>query len=133
MDEVVRHILKVRLFGYGVPYRAAIDDHGGVTPAVTTPEREASDLANALARLSGGDAVAADIDQAVTVDADQAATVDSDWTVSVPFGRCGMNGQPHEHLLVYEPKSPTSMCWGPMDHGKLRWPWTSWWRSSRKR
>ena len=82
---MIREILGVRLFGYGVPYRARF--HGGVVePLETGPETEAADLAQALSRLRG---------------APGTGETDDAWAVSMPFGRCGLNGLPREHLLVF--------------------------------
>ena len=82
---VIREILGVRLFGYGVPYRARV--RGGVVePLETGPETEAADLAQALARQRG---------------APGTGERDDAWAVSMPFGRCGLNGLPREHLLVF--------------------------------
>lgn len=44
--------LKVRLFGYGVPYRARLTEEGVLLPLETSPEREAADLAGELAALT---------------------------------------------------------------------------------
>ena len=82
---MIREILGVRLFGYGVPYRARV--RGGVVePLETGPETEAADLAQALARLHGAPG---------TGESDDA------WAVSMPFGRCGLNGLPREHIRVF--------------------------------
>ena len=82
---MIREILGVRLFGYGVPYRARF--HGGVVePLQTGPEAEAADLAQALARLRGAPGTSEN---------------DDAWAVSMPFGRCGLNGLPREHLRVF--------------------------------
>ncbi|MCY3760370.1 MAG: hypothetical protein OXH50_03910 [Gemmatimonadetes bacterium] len=82
---MIREILGVRLFGYGVPYRARV--RGGVVePLETGPETEAADLAQALARLRG---------------APRTGESDDAWAVSMPFGRCGLNGLPREHIQVF--------------------------------
>ena len=82
---MIREILGVRLFGYGVPYRARF--RGGVVePHETGPETEAADLAQALARLRG---------------APGTGERDDAWAVSMPFGRCGLNGLPREHIQVF--------------------------------
>ena len=44
--------LGARLFGYGVPYRAAIAADGRVEPLPTDPAREAFDLAAELEHLA---------------------------------------------------------------------------------
>ena len=82
---MIREILGVRLFGYGVPYRARFE-RGVVEPLETGPETEAADLAQALARLRGAPG---------TPGSDDA------WALSMPFGRCGLNGLPREHLRVF--------------------------------
>jgi len=81
--------LGARLFGYGVPYRAVIAADGRVEPLPTDPAREAFDLAAELEHL-------ADLPTA------GATAVEPDsWVVSVPFGRCGVDGLPREHLAVF--------------------------------
>ncbi len=80
--------LKARLFGYGVPYRASLGPDGLLLPLETSPEREAADLAGELAVLAG---------QAKAPT--QGAT--GEWATSVPFGRCGLEGLPLEHLKVF--------------------------------
>ena len=82
---MISDILGVRLFGYGVPYRVRVRD-GVVEPFETGPETEAADLAQALARLGGSPGT---------------GEIDDAWAVSMPFGRCGLNGLPREHLLVF--------------------------------
>ena len=89
MDErSIRDILEVRLFGFGIPYRAHVDEGGGVVPLETTPDLEAMDLAQALAMLTG--------------EGGESVEIENDaWAVSVPFGRCGLDGWPREHLMIY--------------------------------
>ena len=77
---MVKDPLRVRLFGYGVPYRARFDADGVV--------REAVDLARELRALTG-------------VSVEEAESADGVWAVSVPFGRCGVHGLPCEHLVVH--------------------------------
>ena len=60
----------------------------GVVPLSTSADQEASDLAGALALLAGA--------QVEGVPAREDA-----WAVSLPFGRCGLDGKPREHLIVY--------------------------------
>ena len=81
---MIREILGVRLFGYGVPYRARFE-RGVVEPARDRSRNRGRDLAQALARLRGAP-----------------GTPGSDaWALSMPFGRCGLNGLPREHLRVF--------------------------------
>lgn len=79
--------LKARLFGYGVPYRARLAGEGLLLPLETSPEREAADLAGELAALAG---------QPGPVQAEPGA-----WATCVPFGRCGVEDLPLEHLKVF--------------------------------
>jgi hypothetical protein len=83
--------LAARLFGYGVPYQVHIDAEGVVQPLPTEPAREAEDLAGELAQLAGLQGPTA----SPTPPAEQI------WAVSVPFGRCGVEGLPREHLAIY--------------------------------
>ena len=80
--------LRARLFGYGVPYRARLTGEGLLLPLETGPEREATDLARELAALSGQPLPPAKGET-------------GDWATGVPFGRCGVEGLPLEHLKVY--------------------------------
>ena len=48
-----RDPLRVRLFGYGVPYRVKFGPEGAVQPLETGPAKEAEDLARELAALAG--------------------------------------------------------------------------------
>ena len=80
--------LRARLFGYGVPYRARLSAEGLLLPLETSPEREAAELAGELAALIGQSAPAVRGDL-------------GEWTTSVPFGRCGVEGLPLEHLKVF--------------------------------
>ncbi len=84
----IHSILNVRLFGYGVPYRAEVSDTDGVNPLPTNADQEASDLAGALALLAG--------EQVDAIPPGEDA-----WAVSLPFGRCGLEGRPREHLIVH--------------------------------
>jgi hypothetical protein len=80
--------LRARLFGYGVPYRARFGTDGEVLPLKTNPAREATDLANELALLIG-------------TDGSSSQSEDGAWALSMPFGRCGVDGRPHEYLTIY--------------------------------
>jgi hypothetical protein len=88
IDGSIYDILNVRLFGFGIPYRVEINDVNGVVPLQTNPDLEAADLARALALLAGKKV-------------DPMSTTEDTWAVSVPFGRCGLDGRPREHLMVY--------------------------------
>ena len=83
-----RDPLKVRLFGYGVPYRVRFTEDGGVSPLGTGPAREAEDLARELSVLCG-------LGTGETFREEEA------WAVSVPFGRCGIRGLPREYIRVF--------------------------------
>jgi hypothetical protein len=80
--------LKARLFGYGVPYRAHLGPEGQLLPLETSPEREARDLAGELAALAGQGRAPAQREI-------------GDWATSVPFGRCGVENVPLEHLKIF--------------------------------
>jgi hypothetical protein len=80
--------LRVRLFGYGAPYRVQIDQTGTVAPLVTTAEAEAVALARELAALTGRSTALAD-------------PAPDAWALSMPFGRCGVAGLPREYLIPW--------------------------------
>ncbi|MCC7264171.1 MAG: hypothetical protein IT369_16805 [Candidatus Latescibacteria bacterium] len=80
--------LRARLFGYGVPYRARLTGEGALLPLETSPEREAADLAGELAALTGQSTAPVQGETGV-------------WATCVPFGRCGVEDLPLEHLKVY--------------------------------
>ncbi len=80
--------LRARLFGYGVPYRARLTEEGLLLPLETSPEREAADLAGELAALAG--------QPVAPVQGEP-----GDWATCVPFGRCGVENVPLEHLKVF--------------------------------
>jgi hypothetical protein len=84
---VIADPLSVRLFGYGVPYRVRFGDDGAVDPLPTDAASEAARLARELGSLSG--------------EAGAAPEEDDVWALSMPFGRCGLDGLPLEHLIVY--------------------------------
>lgn len=83
-----RDPLRVRLFGYGAPYRTRCGTDGAVQPLETGPEREAEDLARELAALAGLEETPGIVEE----DA---------WALSMPFGRCGVDGLPCEYLMVH--------------------------------
>ena len=77
--------LRARLFGYGVPYRVEVDKVGAVAPRPTDAVGEAERLCGALRQLRGeGDGAS-----------------DGGWAYSLPFGRCGIQGRPREHIVAY--------------------------------
>ncbi len=77
--------LSARLFGYGVPYRVEVDAAGGIVPWPTDAAGEAERLCHALRQLRGaGEGIPA-----------------SDWVYSLPFGRCGIQGRPREHIVAH--------------------------------
>jgi hypothetical protein len=80
--------LRVRLFGYGVPYQVHLSNGDSVDPLPTTATDEARDLAGELRVLRAGDG-------------EPCAGDPSAWALSMPFGRCGVEGLPHEHLMVH--------------------------------
>ena len=80
--------LEVRLFGYGVPYRASRNADGTFQPLETDSALEAEDLSHELNALVGLKA------------ADRPGT-DEDWAVSMAFGRCGVGARPREYLKIY--------------------------------
>ena len=77
--------LGARLFGYGVPYRVEVDAAGAVAPRPTDAADEAERLCRALRQLLG-------------MGEDE---TDGDWVYSLPFGRCGIQGRPREHIIAY--------------------------------
>jgi hypothetical protein len=80
--------LRVRLFGYGVPYQVHFSDTDSVSPLPTSAAEEARDLARELRVLRDGSG--------------ESFNGDSDsWALSMSFGRCGVDGLPHEHLMVH--------------------------------
>ena len=77
--------LRVRLFGYGVPYRVGVDEVGVVAPRPTDATGEAERLCRALRQLRG----------------EGYGATEGDWVYSLPFGRCGIQGRPREHIIAY--------------------------------
>ena len=77
--------LRARLFGYGVPYRVEVDETGAVAPRPTDAAGEAARLCRALSQLRG----------------EGEGTTDGDWAYSLPFGRCGIQGRPREHIVAH--------------------------------
>ncbi|MXY81242.1 MAG: hypothetical protein F4Y91_04030 [Gemmatimonadetes bacterium] len=84
MDEM-GDPLRARLFGYGVPYRVAVDEAGAVAPRTTDAAGEAERLWHALRQLSGY----------------YEDETDGDWVYSLPFGRCGIQGRPREYIAAH--------------------------------
>ena len=77
--------LRARLFGYGVPYRVEVDETGAVAPRTTDAAGEAARLCRALRQLR---------------EEGEGAT-EGDWVYSLPFGRCGIQGRPREHIVAH--------------------------------
>lgn len=85
-----------RLFGYGILYRAAL--HGeaadvSCTPVATEAALEARALAETLARH---------VDARAGSPPPAAAAGEGEMAISVPFGRCGIDGRPREHVRLYQ-------------------------------
>ena len=102
--------LRVRLFGYGVPYRVEVDGAGVVAPRPTDAASEAERLCRALhqLRVSWGDDAccpmvrAAHLSRALRqLPGKGEGATDGDWVYSLPFGRCGIQGRPREHLIAH--------------------------------
>ena len=74
--------LRARLFGYGVPYRVEVGETGAVAPRPTDAASEAERLCRALRGEVNG-------------------VTDGDWVYSLPFGRCGIQGRPREHIVAH--------------------------------
>ncbi len=83
-------ILKARLFGYGTPYRVELADDGSLAPVPTDAAQEAEALSRQLRALVAGES-------SVAVGDDVGET----WAYSMPFGRCGIEGLPREHIQVF--------------------------------
>ena len=77
--------LRARLFGYGVPYQVDVDETGAVAPRPTDAGGEAERLCRALHQLSG----------------EGEDATEGDWVYSLPFGRCGIQGRPREHIIAH--------------------------------
>ncbi len=77
--------LQARLFGYGVPYRVEVDAAGVVAPRPTDAAGEAERLCRALRQLRG----------------EGNGATDGGWVYSLPFGRCGVQGRPREHIIAH--------------------------------
>ena len=77
--------LRARLFGYGVPYRVEVDEIGAVAPRPTDAGGEAERLCRALRQLCG----------------EAEGATEGDWVYSLPFGRCGIQGRPREHIVAH--------------------------------
>ena len=83
--------LGARLFGYGILYRARLRGGGGASaacdPLPADPAEEARALADELrCHLEGGAPAGESPDEV---------------GLSVPFGRCGIDGRPLEHVRLY--------------------------------
>jgi hypothetical protein len=88
--NAVDAILKERLFGYGTPYRVEVGPDGVVRAVDTDAAREAEALSQLLANLPAQTA------------AGQTRGQPADgWAYSLPFGRCGVDALPREHIQVH--------------------------------
>jgi hypothetical protein len=83
IDSILCH----RLFGYGIPYRVKCDKGAGFSVVDTSSEQEAMALASTLSALQRGAALEGEADPL--------------WAYSMPFGRCGIEGLPREHIQVH--------------------------------
>jgi hypothetical protein len=81
-------ILKERLFGYGTPYRVTVAGDGAVQAVETDAAQEAETLSQMLMALAG--AVENKIQEPL-----------GNWVYSMPFGRCGVDALPREHIQVH--------------------------------
>ena len=86
-----RDPLRARLFGYGVPYRVHFAQSGEVLPLETGAAQEARALATELEVLQGLPRSTERQDE----------SEENEWALSMPFGRCGVDGLPCEYLRVY--------------------------------
>ena len=77
--------LRARLFGYGVPYRVEVSETGAIAPRPTDAAGEAERLCCALRQLRG----------------EGYDVTEDDWVYSLPFGRCGIQGRPREHIVAH--------------------------------
>lgn len=84
--------LRPRLFGYGLLYQASLSSSGELYAAPAEGASEAAALARGLRGLTAAGACG---EPAVTPEDDDK------WAVSVPFGRCGLEGRPLEYLIAY--------------------------------
>ncbi|MFH1567909.1 MAG: hypothetical protein ABIL09_07895 [Gemmatimonadota bacterium] len=82
--------LAPRLFGYGLLYRVALRGDA-LVPAPAAAASEATALAAALSALASGGLAAADA----------SGSGPGSWCASVPFGRCGIDGRPREHVRLW--------------------------------
>ncbi len=101
--------LRARLFGYGVPYRVAVDEAGAVAPRTTEPAGEAERLCRALHQLCVGWGAAAccpmvraaHLSRALRPLRGKGEGTTGDWVYSLPFGRCGVQERPREHIIAH--------------------------------
>ena len=99
MKEERDKILRTRLFGYAILYRAR-QVAGGFEPVDVDPSEEALALAREL-QLHVGEFIK-----------DQGEAVD-EVGISVPFGRCGIAGRPLEHVRIYHAEEAWVDALGP--------------------
>ncbi|MGB1717352.1 MAG: hypothetical protein ACPHSD_12385 [Candidatus Latescibacterota bacterium] len=83
IDSILAH----RLFGYGTPYRVELGEGKRFSVVETAAEGEAQALAQTLSALRG--------------EAVEGGEADARWAYSMPFGRCGIEGLPREHIQVH--------------------------------
>ena len=83
IDSILRH----RLFGYGILYRVKCDKGIGFSVVETSAEQEAKVLASTLSTLQRGGVLEGELDPLCAY--------------SMPFGRCGIEGLPREHIQVH--------------------------------
>ncbi|MBT4612863.1 MAG: hypothetical protein HOM68_08155 [Gemmatimonadetes bacterium] len=86
-----------RLFGFATLFRAQVGPTG-IQPVDSDAAVEADALARAIA-----DHVGVSFDASVQAESVGAEPLEGglEWGVSVPFGRCGVHGRPHEHVRIY--------------------------------
>ncbi|MBT6146082.1 MAG: hypothetical protein HOH74_11665, partial [Gemmatimonadetes bacterium] len=96
MQVPVQEPLAPRLFGYATLFRAH-QDATGVSPIHAEAPEEALALAGALARHLGLEIPFSEKGAEVSATLSESG----EWGVSVPFGRCGIDGRPEEHVRIF--------------------------------
>lgn len=84
IDSILVH----RLFGYGTPFRVELGENKSFKVVDTTEQQEAEALGELLSALRGNESV-------------PSAQGGAGWAYSMPFGRCGIEGLPREHVQVH--------------------------------
>jgi len=82
-------ILKERLFGYGTLYRVMVAEDGAVQAVRADVAQEAEELSQMLMAL-----------RKPTTETQVHNSADA-WAYSMPFGRCGVDALPREHIQVH--------------------------------